>query len=172
MYVGQTKQSFEVRSNIIIWLLPDLPCEEAIMLLPPLTHSFPNRSLPWAPVWKRQRTFSSYWSLSSRKQKRKMHTSRIELKNLKEYHLQLQQVCNVCVCMCVCEQMCMYSECMQAMLTSSIAGQCDWKKWPSTVSLTSHPLPHSSSLRAISLFSSFKNSHEKEKHPHVWYFEN
>ena len=62
------------------------------------------------------------------KTEEEMHTSRIELKNLKEYHLQLQQVCNVCVCMCVCEQMCMYSECMQTMLTSSIASQCDGKK--------------------------------------------
>ena len=75
------------------------------------------------------------------KTEEEMHTSRIELKNLKEYHLQLQQVCNVCVCMCVCEQMCMYSECMQTMLTSSIASQCDWKKWPSTISQTSRPLP-------------------------------
>jgi len=40
------------------------------------------------------------------KTEEEMHTSRIELKNLKEYHLQLQQVCNVCVCVCVCVHVC------------------------------------------------------------------
>jgi len=44
-----------------------------------------------------------------------------------KYHLQLQQVCNVCVC--VSEHMSAYEYgCVQTMLTRSIASQHDWKE--------------------------------------------
>ena len=51
-------------------------------------------------VSKRWRTFSSYWSFSSKRQWRKMHI----LWSSRRYHLQLWQVCNVY--MSVCEQCC------------------------------------------------------------------
>ena len=67
---------------------------KAKVLLPPLTHSSsPTEVSPQAPCLKEVENLQ--WLLVFLQQKTAKENAHI--KELKKYHLQLQQVCNVCV---------------------------------------------------------------------------
>ena len=95
---------------------------KAKVLLPPLTHSSPPTA-PVPAISERQTTFSSYSPFSSRRQQKKMNISRSS-----QVPLWLQQVCNVCACMCVCRQHC---ECWLGSVWKllQIVLHCVWKTW-------------------------------------------
>ena len=79
--------------------------------------SFPNRSLaPEPPVSEWQRTFSSYWSFSSRRQRSKMHAIRSSRSAIYGYSR-----CVICVWVCMSEHVstCVWIECMQTLLTGA-----------------------------------------------------
>ena len=79
-------------------LMHNYVCLTKAKVFPNSLFAFPNKSMPPTfPVSKSRRTFCSYWSFSSRRRWRKVHISR---NSRSSYHLQLQQVCNMCVCMC------------------------------------------------------------------------